>query len=256
MIELTHEQIATLRPWFRPERAGRQVGLHVITTGHGACLADRWPDPRAILINSSANYALAGDPAALTPAMLQGRIAGFVDAWPEFEPLLGQTFDQIAVWPRVIFTLAAPPQAAAASSEPRRLSHGDAGALEGLDADLGWISSTWGGPAELAASGYAWGAFVGGELAAVACTFYVGEHYEEVGVVTEPAFRGQGLSGACAAALCQDIQGRGRRPCWNTSPDNQASIRVAEKLGFTLERRDRLSAIGVDIPPAAQRPGA
>jgi GNAT superfamily N-acetyltransferase len=256
MLELTQDQIATLRPWFRPERAGRQVGLHVINTGQGACLADRWPDPRAILINSSANYALAGDPAALTPAMLQGRIAGFVDAWPEFEPLLRQTFEQVAVWPRVIFTLEAPLPAVAASAEVRRMSHADAGALEGLDADLGWISSTWGGPAELAASGYAWGAFVDGGLAAVACAFYIGERYEEIGVVTEPAFRGQGLIGACAAALCQDIQGRGRLPCWNTSPDNQASIRVAEKLGFALERHDRLYAIGVAIPPAAQRPGA
>jgi GNAT superfamily N-acetyltransferase len=249
MIELTQDQIATLRPWFRPERAGRQIGLHVINTGHGAGLADRWPD-------SSANYALAGNPAALTPAMLRGRIAGFVDAWPDFEPLLRQSFDQVEVWPRVIFTLATPPQTGAtASAEVRRLSHADAGALESLDADLSWISSTWGGPAGLAASGVAWGAFVGGELAALACTFYVGERYEEIGVVTEPAFRGQGLSGACAAAICQDIQGRGRQACWNTSPDNQASIRVAEKLGFALERHDQLYAIGVAVPPSAQRPG-
>jgi GNAT superfamily N-acetyltransferase len=256
MIELTQDQIATLRPWFVPERAGQQVGLHVINTGHGAGLADRWPDPRAILINSSANYALAGDPAALTPAMLQGRIVGFVNARPEFVPLLRQSFDQVAVWPRVIFTLATPPPAVAASAEVRRLSHADTSALEGLDADLGWISSTSGGPAALAASGYAWGAFVDGGLAALACTFYVGERYEEIGVVTEPAFRGQGLSGACAAALCQDIQARGRLACWNTSPDNIASIRVAEKLGFALEHHDQHYAIGVAIPPAAQRPDA
>jgi hypothetical protein len=41
-------------------------------------------------------------------------------------------------------------------------------------------------------SGYAWGAFVHAQLAAVACSFFVGSLYEEVGVVTEAAHRGQG----------------------------------------------------------------
>ena len=256
MIELSPEQIATLRPWFQPERINGLLGPHVIATGNGACLADRWPDPRAILINSSANFMLAGDPAALAPPALQGRITGFVNAPPEFAPLLRQTFGQVAVWPRIIFTLDGSPRAAAAGPEIRRLSHVDDAALGHLEADVSWISSTWGGPAGLAASGYAWGAWVAGELAAVAVAFYVGDHAEEIGVVTRAAFRGQGLSGGCAAALCQDIHARGRRAVWSTSPDNGASIRVAEKLGFTLEHQDQLYAIGMAIPAPAQRPDA
>lgn len=255
MIELTPDQIATLRAWFQPERINGLLGPHVITTGHGACLADRWPDPRAILINSSANFMLAGDPAAFAPPALQGRIAGFVNAPPEFVPLLRQTFGPFDVWPRIIFTLDDPPKAPAAA-EIRRLGRDDAAALDQLDADLRWISTTWGGPAGLAASGYAWVAWVAGALAAVAVTFYAGTDGEEIGVVTQSAFRGQGLSGACAAALCQDIVARGRRAVWSTSPDNQASIRVAEKLGFTLEHQDQLYAIGTTIPSPAQRPDA
>ena len=74
-------------------------------------------------------------------------------------------------------------------------------------------------------------------------------------MVTEAAYRGQGLSMACADALCQDIERRGRHASWSTSPDNRASIRVAEKLGFRFEREDRLYVIGLDIPMPA-RPSA
>jgi predicted GNAT family acetyltransferase len=82
----------------------------------------------------------------------------------------------------------------------------------------------------------------------------MGERYEDLGVVTEPEFRGRGLSVACAGALCEDIQSRGHWPSWTTSPDNTASIRVAEKLGFSLQRRDILYAIGVPIPEPARQP--
>ena len=54
------------------------------------------------------------------------------------------------------------------------------------------------------------------------------------GVATEPGSRGQGLSTACAGAVCQDVRDRGRIPSWTTSPDNTASLRVAAKLGFTV----------------------
>jgi RimJ/RimL family protein N-acetyltransferase len=62
------------------------------------------------------------------------------------------------------------------------------------------------------------------------------------------------LSVACAGALCLDIQNRGRIPSWGTSPDNRASLRVAEKLGFSFRRRDYLYVIGIPVPPSAQRP--
>jgi predicted GNAT family acetyltransferase len=96
------------------------------------------------------------------------------------------------------------------------------------------------------------GAFRSGRLAAVACSFFAGVRYEDIGVVTQPAERGQGLGMACAGALCAAIQGRGRQPSWSTSPDNTASLRVAEKLGFVLQRRDRLLVVGKSLPEPAQ----
>jgi RimJ/RimL family protein N-acetyltransferase len=117
-----------------------------------------------------------------------------------------------------------------------------------------WIANTWGGPPGLAASGYAYGAFVDGQLASVACSFGLADGFEDIGVITEPAFRGRGLSPACAAALCADIRARGRLPSWSTSPDNAASLRVAEKLGFSLHHHDRLWVIGRSVPQSAVYP--
>jgi GNAT superfamily N-acetyltransferase len=136
----------------------------------------------------------------------------------------------------------------------RRLAAADGGSLAALGEETGWIANTWGGPAGLAASGMGWGAFAGPRLVAVACPFFVGAAYEDLGVATEPAFRGLGLSTACAGALARDVRRRGRIPSWTTSPDNTASLRVAAKLGFGLRRRDRLHAVGVAIPQPARRP--
>lgn len=134
----------------------------------------------------------------------------------------------------------------------RRLEPADVPWLAGLRPELGWISKSWGGPAGLASSGFGWGAFVAGQLAAVACPFFLGETFEEIGVVTEPKFQRLGLSTACAAALCRDIHVRGRQPSWTTSPDNVASRRVAEKLGFKLNRSDQLYVVGLSILEPAE----
>lgn len=259
MILLCPERAATLRDWLVPDRPGPLVGLHVLETGNGTCFADRWPHPRAALWETAGNYALVGDPAALTPDDLRSRVGGFVDAPKTFAPLLRAACPTTAVWARVIqeqpdadpaaHLLAHPPHGATV----RRLKPADAFHVWGLSPDLTWIAKTWGGAPGLAASSRAWGAFVDGRLAAVACSFYVGARYEDVGVATEPERRGLGLSVACAGALCNDIRGRGRLPSWTTSPDNWASLRVAEKLGFRLHRRDILYAVDIPIPPSARR---
>ncbi|MBK8047554.1 MAG: GNAT family N-acetyltransferase [Anaerolineales bacterium] len=108
--------------------------------------------------------------------------------------------------------------------------------------DLGW--PRWAGAERL----WLGGAFVNGELAAVASSFFVGSSYEDIGVVTAPDFRGRGLSPACVQALCRDIRTRGRQPCWSTSPDNLPSLRVAEKQGFQVARHDVLYVAGIETP--------
>jgi GNAT superfamily N-acetyltransferase len=264
LVPLTPGQLATLRHWFLPERPGPLVAQHVMATGHGSCLADRWPDPRALVVETGGNYTLAGDPGALDPAALRGRVVGFVETPAEFEPLLAAATRELHVWPRVVLALEGsvqpPPHRgghqvrrlgpgdAGPGHQVRRLGPGDAGPLAGLGEETGWIASSWGGPGGLAASETAWGAFAGERLVAVACPFFVGAVYEDVGVATEPGFRGLGLSTACAAAVCQDVRRRGRLPSWTTSPDNTASLRVAAKLGFRRQRDDRLLVADVPVP--------
>ena len=51
-----------------------------------------------------------------------------------------------------------------------------------------------------------------------------------------------------ARAVLDELRARGHQPTWATSPDNTASLRVAEKLGFQVDRQDVSYVIGVDIP--------
>lgn len=249
LVLLDPEDAAQSRPWFLPDAPGPLVGLHVLQTGNGAVFVDRWPDPRALLADSAANYQLLGDPTALSAADLRSRLRGFVEASDAFEPLLREAFPKLTVWPRIV--LERPRQQAASlrvRPEVRRLGSEDVYRVWGLSPDLAWIADTWGGPPSLCSGGFAYGAFVDGRLVSVACSFFVAESFEDIGVVTESAFRRQGLSVACAAALCNDIQSRGRRPSWTTSLDNAGSLGVARKLGFKQNRLDRLFVVGRTPP--------
>lgn len=248
-------QRAQLVPRLLPDRPGPMVGLHMIGTGHGACFADRWPEPRAVLSASGNNYSLLGDPAALVASDLVELVSGLLDAPPEFEPLLAGLDPELARWDRVIFRL--PGQASGfdvQGAELRRLVAADTHHVFGLSESNAWISETWGGPPGLCSGGMGWGAFARGRLVSVAVPFYIGDRFEDIGVVSEPGFRGRGLSVACAGSLCADILSRGRTPSWSTSPENLASLRVAEKLGFEREREDLLYVVRADVPEPAQPP--
>jgi RimJ/RimL family protein N-acetyltransferase len=252
MIELTLTEARRLRPWFTDERPGPDtIAAHVLSTEHGKIYVDRWPEPRAVLVESAGNYLLRGEPRALTVTELRPHVHGFVAAHPAFERLLRGIGQRFAVWPRVVAELAeldTPANGRAAGVVVRRLGPADADAIGGLDTELSWISLTWGGPSGLAASGYGWGAFVDGQLVSVACTFFRGERYEDIGVVTAPEYQGRNLSTRCVAALCAEILDRGRQPTWSTSTDNLPSQRVAEKAGFRWVRDDVLYVVGVKVP--------
>lgn len=251
MIKLSRSQLAALVDWFPPERPGYLVGPHVLNTGYGRAWVDRFPNPRALLAETAGNYQFYGAPGDLSPEELAPLLKGFIDCPPEFEPLLRVACPDVITWERVVYQLtdlllvSTPIEV-----EIRRLVEADVPALACLSQESGWVTKTWGGASGTAASGTAWGAFVEGKLASVACPFFMGIQYEDLGAATEPPYRGWGLSAACTHVLCQDVLQRGKMVSWNTSTDNLASIRVAEKVGFHFVRSDRLFVAGVKLPEA------
>lgn len=258
MLELTANQFSTLRSRFTPESPGSiSLSKHVMNTGFGRAWADRWPAPHTLVIEVEGNYLLRGEPMTLQPADLQPHVRGIVDATAAFLPLLQMTFADLISWPQVIYTLERLAHCPApAGYTVRRLTDKDAPALAMLTAENQWVSKTWRTPADLVTGGHAWGAFAEQRLVSVACIFFLGDEYEEIGIVTEAEFRGRGLAAACAAGLCADIQARGHIPSWTTATNNWASRRVAEKLGFHFDRNDTLYLIGMQSFAAAQHGGA
>lgn len=249
MIEISRAQVEMISSWFQPETPGPLPGPHFLRTGVGHAWVDRWPDAQALIVETNYNYTMHGDPAAVDPQSLTTIMAGFVAAPPDFVPLLDATFPTLVKWPRMIGILPdSPIPPPPTSAELRRFSLADADDLDNLSAESVWVSQTWGGGRALAQSGYGWGAWVNGKLASLACTFFLGSAHEDIGVITEPAYRGKGLSTACVYALCLDIIARRRKPTWATSPDNKASWRVAEKLGFVHVRDDWLYVVGREVP--------
>lgn len=114
----------------------------------------------------------------------------------------------------------------------RRLTAADVPLMEAATAALEMGDWRYGSAAALIADGFAAGAVIEGELAAVGFTAARGRRYADVGIVTRPEWRNRSLSTACAALVCADILAAGETPVWGTSDDNLPSQRVAAKLGF------------------------
>ena len=245
MVPVSPGALPELAPWFSPERPGPMIYEHVARSGVGQCWVDRWPSPRVVLAELAGNYALRGDPDHVPDL---DDVVGLVEAPPEWFPALRASDPAVAVWDRVIATLPSTVEVPPPSIDVRPLAPADADGLAALDPTLTWIGETWGGPAGMAASGRAYGVFVGRRPVSVATSFYVGARHEDIGVVTEPDYRGKGLSTASAAALVADIRARGRTPSWTTSPDNAGSLGVASRLGFVQQRTDVLYAVRSPIP--------
>lgn len=230
MVPLSGERLASLRPWVdaEPLSSRRQLAQHVLNTGVGIASVDRWPDPRVLLLELDGNYALLGEPDAVIVSDLTA-LRGPVVAADAFEPVLRAAFPSLQRRERLLQRLTAEPAAVAPrAGEVRRIS--SAADLAGFGS--AWVAASWGGPEGLARSGRAWGGYLDGALVSVACAFLQADAEEEIGVATEPAARGLGLSTACAANVCRDILARGRIATWTTAADNAASLRVAAKLGF------------------------
>jgi RimJ/RimL family protein N-acetyltransferase len=71
-----------------------------------------------------------------------------------------------------------------------------------------------------------------GEILASASTNWQSPYFAEISVRTQQAYRQQGLGRSVVAALAQEILHSGRTPIYMVADHNQASIRLAESVGF------------------------
>ena len=87
--------------------------------------------------------------------------------------------------------------------------------------------------AAMLTEGIAAGAVVDGDIVAIAHTYAETDLHADIGVSTLEQWREKGFATAAASLVAQEIQARGKVPAWSCGEDNFASLRVAEKLGFT-----------------------
>ena len=87
--------------------------------------------------------------------------------------------------------------------------------------------------AAMITDGIAAGAVVDNNIIAIAHTYAENNLHTDIGVSTIETWREKGFATAAAALVAQEIQARGKVPVWSCGEDNIASLRVAQKLGFT-----------------------
>lgn len=73
---------------------------------------------------------------------------------------------------------------------------------------------------------------VDGEVVSLAHTFAWSPLYVDLGVTTHEEFRNQDYATSAAAIVAEEARKRGRTPVWSCGAHNEASLRIAEKLGF------------------------
>jgi GNAT superfamily N-acetyltransferase len=76
-------------------------------------------------------------------------------------------------------------------------------------------------------------AIVSEKIGAIAHTSARTERYADIGVFTLKEWRSRGFATAAASIVARRVQEAGQIPVWSTGEDNIASLRVAQKLGFT-----------------------
>ncbi|MGA5133431.1 GNAT family N-acetyltransferase [Streptomyces olivoreticuli] len=260
MIELprrTAHGAGSWTAWFPSGRPGPgALTGHVRRTGVGRVWADRPQGPRAAAVGCAGYVLLGGDPDAVDPGGLAPLAHSYVTAPDRFLPVLAAAFDRIVPWERMVWVggepATAPPPDPAVTVRP--LTRDDAWSVRELGPAAAWIGDSWGGPLGLAASGHCWGAFRDGRPLSLACTYFLGDPYEDIAVVTVPGERRRGLASACVGGLCADIAARGRTPSWTCSRDNEPSRRLAAKAGFRLVREYVHYAVGAPAAGASSPP--
>jgi RimJ/RimL family protein N-acetyltransferase len=106
--------------------------------------------------------------------------------------------------------------------------------LEGACSEIReWSRSFFGTPQTLLSEGIVACALRGNRIISVAHTASRTIHYSDIGVFTLKEFRGQGLATSAASLVAKKVHADGQVPVWSAGVHNTASLRVAQKTGFS-----------------------
>jgi GNAT superfamily N-acetyltransferase len=137
------------------------------------------------------------------------------------------------------------PAAGSESAPARRLA--PTGPLVASDAAAfaatapAWALRGWGTYSGLIAFGAAFAVPHGNTFASLAWIFDQSAGFDAMGVYTVPRYRRLGLARAAASALISHIARRRRKvPLWSSPTDNEASLGLAQVLGFTAQASEAL----------------
>jgi GNAT superfamily N-acetyltransferase len=76
----------------------------------------------------------------------------------------------------------------------------------------------------------------GDEIIVEAYASALGDPLAEIGAITHEPYRGRGYATITVAFLIEALEQRGYQAYWSCDLDNPASVRVARKLGFRVEK--------------------
>ena len=96
------------------------------------------------------------------------------------------------------------------------------------------ISHAFGTRENYLLNGFGFAVLDGNRAVSVVSSYIVYRGEAEVDISTDEAYRGRGLASAVCARFMLECAARQLTPSWDAQ--NTASMRLAEKLGFTLER--------------------
>jgi RimJ/RimL family protein N-acetyltransferase len=96
-----------------------------------------------------------------------------------------------------------------------------------------WTRSFFGTPEALLSEGIVACAMRGNRIISVAHTGSRTRHYSDIGVYTLKEFRGQGLATSAASLVAKMVHADRQVPVWSAGGHNTASLRVAQKMGFS-----------------------
>lgn len=259
MIQLDPHSYQKVRPLFAPLAQHLMVDSVLSQHTIGRVYADHTQKPQTAVIwnqmdtilfagradNESVNRALRWLLLAnLLPDAQARSVPGFtlIPAAPAWDVALGEIVAgrPLIPLPRRAFKLHKQPTGAA-TPNGYRLHPLDETFLQQnhrhMTAVHGWIHSFWPSQADFHHHGLGYAITHGNDVAAWCLSVYAGQNSSgpalEFGVETAVAHRSRGLATTAAAACLQQCRQRHIHPYWQCNRDNEPSLKVAAKLGFT-----------------------